>query len=478
MAGNLFKYTIFFLFYFSFVKISDGKDIAKPLIFQGRDLNPEAKSFIILNEGFIFTKYDTITLQDDGSFYIYLDTIGRQKISFLLDNKPVSFFGKPGDVINIFFNSKTGRIIKSSASNKKKSEILNFDLFFWSVIQFKRDSTFNTIVQTEKEDAIQYDMFKSFYYDLLLKLISNDYLSDKELSPYITDLYFSFASFMNGRQLYDIEKLSLVEDTVPQTIKKIALPSNFYDSVSENLLLLSPDYRYYLFDKFRLYSRRNSEDALLAAKFNNPKESAPWIEYSKSDSINNVFIKDWYEVRSIIYSLKRYSQSEAQKVANLFIAETGNINYKELIKNFKIGYNRFSKGKVAPDFNLTNEVGKKVSLSSLKGNIVYITFWDINCHPSVRALTTELPFLKNKYEKKKIIFLNIYLNEDEENWRNSLKKLRIPGVNLISNFEIGPYNIKSLPHYILIDEESRFIEYNANSPLLYIQSNKLESLLN
>jgi peroxiredoxin len=53
--------------------------------------------------------------------------------------------------------------------------------------------------------------------------------------------------------------------------------------------------------------------------------------------------------------------------------------------------------RVAPDFTLPNLGGKEVSLSSLRGRVVILTFWSVWCH----ACREEMGVLDSVYQKYK-----------------------------------------------------------------------------
>lgn len=115
----------------------------------------------------------------------------------------------------------------------------------------------------------------------------------------------------------------------------------------------------------------------------------------------------------------------------------------------------------APDFYLKNENNQFIRLSDLKGKPVYINFWGNNCNPFITELSSINQIFK-KYSEKGLQIVNIFLQDDETEWRNSIKKNQMKGINLIckgnwaTNLK-NSYFIEEVPHFVLIDKAGRII---------------------
>lgn len=127
-----------------------------------------------------------------------------------------------------------------------------------------------------------------------------------------------------------------------------------------------------------------------------------------------------------------------------------------------------AKGKPAPHFELPDLDGKKVSLTDFHGKVVYLDFWASWCGPCISEVPAAQK-LEETFAGKKIVFVKISLDEKEENWRNKIKQKNIQGINLLAKgFNNNPlaqsYNVKGIPHYILIDRNGNLIDSNAPRP--------------
>jgi thiol-disulfide isomerase/thioredoxin len=160
--------------------------------------------------------------------------------------------------------------------------------------------------------------------------------------------------------------------------------------------------------------------------------------------------------------------------------------YKELVENPQylvdfektvIILEKLKPGNIPPDFNLTEINGKSVSLSALKGNVVYLDFWHTRCGPCI----SELPFAKimeKKLADKPVIFLSISIDDTKSDWEKFVKEKELGGIHIYApngkNSDIArEYAIKGTPTYLIIDKEGKIFEYESTRP----SDSKTEKLL-
>ncbi len=116
----------------------------------------------------------------------------------------------------------------------------------------------------------------------------------------------------------------------------------------------------------------------------------------------------------------------------------------------------FEKGVELSNFDLENLDGKKVSLESLKGKVVLINFWFINC-PPCRMEIPDLNQLKEEYAGKNVEFLAITF--DSKNQVNEFLE-KIP-----FDFQILPnarqiieiYGVQGFPTSVVINKEGKVV---------------------
>ena len=118
-------------------------------------------------------------------------------------------------------------------------------------------------------------------------------------------------------------------------------------------------------------------------------------------------------------------------------------------------------GQPAPDFTLDDLDGQSVSLSQFKGQVVLLDFWASWCGPCIN----DLPYLRKVKEKTAdwpVVFLNISLDADEDDWREAIDKHEIKGVHVRagSGSEVTKtYQVMGIPSYYLVDLQGLIVEH-------------------
>lgn len=165
-----------------------------------------------------------------------------------------------------------------------------------------------------------------------------------------------------------------------------------------------------------------------------------------------------------------------------FIAQEG-INQAETVKEFFennvtdpviiAAFNKvyeegkaLSKGMKAPEFNYPDINGKMVSLSDLKGSLVYIDIWATWCAPCQE----ELPHLKQMEDALKelnVSFVSISVDKDKSVWEQAVKSGDMGGIQLwagTDNSFMNAFRVQGIPRFILIDKDGNILEANMSRP--------------
>ncbi len=129
---------------------------------------------------------------------------------------------------------------------------------------------------------------------------------------------------------------------------------------------------------------------------------------------------------------------------------------------------KLGKGEPAMEFSYTDKSGKTVKLSDLKGRYVYIDVWATWCGPCL----AELPFLEklqDDYKDKKIAFVSISIDKEQEKWQKFVEKKQMKGIQLWAGDKketvlLKDYLVLGIPRCILIDPAGNFIDGNAPRP--------------
>ncbi|GAA4504915.1 hypothetical protein GCM10023172_32010 [Hymenobacter ginsengisoli] len=128
-------------------------------------------------------------------------------------------------------------------------------------------------------------------------------------------------------------------------------------------------------------------------------------------------------------------------------------------------------GQPAPDFTLLDASGKKVSLSSLRGKVVYLDFWATWCAPCLAEMPASLE-LRRKFAGRDIVFLYVSLDSQAADWQKYLATKQVASPNAVQLHDGGAFdgaaprafNVQSIPSYWLIGRDGRIIANNPPRP--------------
>ena len=98
--------------------------------------------------------------------------------------------------------------------------------------------------------------------------------------------------------------------------------------------------------------------------------------------------------------------------------------------------------------------GNSYSLGILKGKVVVINFWFVECKPCVIEMP-ELNEIVEKYKSEEVVFLVFAMNEKSK--IVSFLKKHVFDYTILpdSGAVIGDYKIKSYPAHIILDQNSK-----------------------
>jgi cytochrome oxidase Cu insertion factor (SCO1/SenC/PrrC family) len=155
-------------------------------------------------------------------------------------------------------------------------------------------------------------------------------------------------------------------------------------------------------------------------------------------------------------------------------------SYTKIEQACKSGYQKLNMlfpNTKAPDFNFTDDKGRTVSLSSLKGRFIYLQFW--NQKNTAGLLDMKLIDKIRKTYGKKIAFVSIHCYGSKEDFKQYMEThtYKWPIFHVEQNHPIlTDYAIKTTPMYYLIDPEGYLFRSPAERPnRMYLTFDKINA---
>lgn len=219
-------------------------------------------------------------------------------------------------------------------------------------------------------------------------------------------------------------------------------------------------------------------DGSFRPKFKKNQSSAQQILTEEMQKINNPVVED-YILKTLSRSTKFHNDDENHILkAIIAISKDDNLKKELQLKIENIG--KFVNGSPAPNFELLDQNGNKVSLKDFRGKNIYIDFWATWCKPCVAEIP-DLKKLEEKFKDKNIVFLSISLDsqKDLEKWKSFIIKKELHGIHLIvenawNSKTVKDFLIDSIPRFIIIDTEGILVETDAPRPSM----GKISRILN
>lgn len=309
-------------------------------------------------------------------------------------------------------------------------------------------------------------------------------LTGKILNPTGEKVYLYKPTVVNNRftpEYHDSTTLSAdgsfeLTASVSETDEAI-----FFDGNEQFSMLLSPDDNMNMmlntayFDETIQFSGEGSEknNALKNLYLINEINSKSLQSLISEDKIDTMALFDLQEKNNIAYLeiIEDYKNEipEIEKRTNALVqaAERSSKSLKKYLRQ-KIAFEERMKpllNNTAIDFTGVNLKGETVSLSDFKGKVTVVDFWATWCGPC----KAEFPAYKELEEKygDDVNFVSVGVYCKEEDWKKMAEEEGFKHNIFISKEEqdqISKYEVKTIPRYLVLDENFKLIDADAPRP--------------
>jgi|GEM_PF-520849 AhpC/TSA family. len=471
------------------------------LLIRGKVDNVKRLSWLFVQTGYFDNSSTKIAFDKDGNFKQIVPIEGIQNLYLYLNHDAITIYVQPNDTIDLYWdenNFDNSFTIKSPSFIRNRDLQLNLELYK----KFRKDElslSARLFTERKKEDSVKFKWIND-QYNQQLKVVLGAGKSIYSSTPlFVNQIYFYYTELLLKNGL--LNRYSLKNDIAIWAQDSLASLKMTYLQDSSSYRILNnvtfyecPNYRAFLFDYVNggLLFNGNSISSLpinimntgdtinlipgyantkFYDKSNDVSALSPIIRayYQGLSQIDVTPIRDWFITKSILSSFNKNSIEDVEIVLTDFLPKCKTKVYKDtLMASYPILL-RFKQGNPAFDFKLKDESGKYVTLNNFKGKVVYIDFWGVGCAPCRSDIQNFVPKMHDKYRDKNVVFINICVDVNETVWKKTISNLKLDGVNLLAEgFTTNPvcieYNINAVPHYILIDKNGRFKDYNAPRP--------------
>ena len=120
----------------------------------------------------------------------------------------------------------------------------------------------------------------------------------------------------------------------------------------------------------------------------------------------------------------------------------------------------FPRGHIAPNFELYNVLGKKVSLDSFRGRVVLLNFWATWCGPCLQEINS-LRSLHEHFQEQPFEIVGVSIDDSGNDLLSYVKRKKIAYPVLIDRSKAVArlYGVRDLPFSLVLDKEGRTVSF-------------------
>lgn len=400
-----------------------------------------------------------IPIKDNSFDYTFKDNVPTDYYHFIVDGnyQKVIFFGKNDNVLieaKIFnhvdeFKIKGSRLAENQLAENSKPEWSTLNYYIQENINIDKPEIISKQLYEEwHEKTTEANTFrtpdnyipKTDYIERNKKLLTASYLNIWE--QFLTKR----AVLYPNQKPFEDANVKKVKQQLPLDDESMLTNDQYFEYVKSQLI------------------KGNKAD------IDNDEKAIQAIAKLKSSSFKNKLL--FWQMKKTIETA---DSDERTKLLADYSGQFSNANYLKRIVYLNKVVESLGRGKVAPVFEATSTDGKKIRLADLKGKFVMIDVWATWCGPCKR----QSPYFEKmalKYKKENISCIGVSIDENTSKWlidakskSKSVLQLHLDNADLFSK----EYDVPSIPRFILIDPDGKFI----NSRMPYPEDPAFEILL-
>ncbi|MCX6257800.1 MAG: thioredoxin-like domain-containing protein [Bacteroidia bacterium] len=346
-------------------------------------------------------------------------------------------------VSTVASNPMDSLVVESSTENKIYYGFLHYDQEYEL-----KDGLLNSLVE-------MYPRKEAFYKQSVDEYNRVQKDRDDEIARISASYPDAFAT-----KFVKLQKLPYIDPAMKESDRFSYLKLHFFDYTDFNdvNLLRSDAYTNKVINYLKLYSNRQLNQAQLEDQFRIAVDII-----LESAAKGNRLVYDYI----VDYLTRGFEKFGFDKV-NLHIAE----KYKEQsacenearksdLQTRLENYQKLAEGKIAPEFEIPDDKGNKISMASVKTDYTVLLFWASWC-PHCASMLPDINTIYESQTIKKFEIIAYSLDNEEADWRNALAKGNFTWISCCDfkgwNSKISvDYNIYATPTMYVLDKNRKII---------------------
>ncbi|MFN8343985.1 MAG: TlpA disulfide reductase family protein [Spirosomataceae bacterium] len=474
------SFIFFLLFVFALAGYSQVSELKSvKVIFQAvgsKEQKIRVKATNMLKDGLELLKEGQFNVA--GECVLEMDLPKALFLEVAIGNKNCILYLSPGDNLQIFvdFNNQDSEI-KFKGRGAVSAEYLKLAqkaYMNWLVLNGESITTLPPTIFVSRLDSLDNDIKKisSQFSGILsansLKILNSAY---KAFSLYYK-LIYTQGKITKNKEV----DLPLVLKNINNEIPLDTLLLSSGDGAYSAVLAI-----YWMSNLYKPFFLNKKKEEITATIYLQPIETAKKTKEGKYPPA----FEEFFLAKNIYNGIKDLGVIlEVETILNEFKKKFPNSPYLPTIQKLYNEWSPLSKGKIAPEILGKTPEGKKLSLSDLKGKIVYIDVWATWCGPCIAEFPSSKKLQQQFNNNKEVVFLYVSVDENEEKWKKFLSKEKnFGGTHINQPKEGNPnsiwknYLIYGIPRYILIDQKGLIVDVNAPRPSSGKLQEEIQSLL-
>jgi thiol-disulfide isomerase/thioredoxin len=405
---------------------------------------------------------DTVNVGADGTFHIKLDLDSAAYLRFFYNDEYASMYLQPGDSIHLTLDTEMfDETIKYSGKGAEANNCFA-GLYLLDENVNSKMAYMDRYLMAPLEFRAYADSVKTLKSEFVNNFHATQALPQRFMDDQLATFLYDWAA--------DLEDYSASVVHV-QNPDSVVIPEQYYSYLQEAVLerpelLHNGAYRNFVNTRCgqMAYDNVMAKDSSAGQLAVNLEKLNVINNEIKHQAAKNVFLHE-----SMMEIISYQGSTDISEIMSFYRHNCTDSSKVNMADKEYAEWQVIAPGKPAPNFSYEQfGTGEKVSLSSLKGKVVYVDVWATWCGPCRREIP-DLQQMEHDYAGKDVVFVSVSVDESKEDWEKMVAEESLGGIQLLAenNWESDickNYKINGIPRFILVGKDGNLISCDADRP--------------